>query len=69
MNIGRHFDVGEPLCEIVDKSNMMLRLTAYEKDLHNLKAGDSVIFRVNGIEGKTFRAYCATPCRTTTAAA
>ena len=55
MNIGRHFDVGEPLCEIVDKSNMMLRLTAYEKDLHNLKAGDSVIFRVNGIEGKTFR--------------
>lgn len=55
MNIGRHFDVGEPLCEIVDKSNMMLRLTAYEKDLHNLKAGDSVVFRVNGIEGKTFR--------------
>ena len=55
MNIGRHFDVGEPLCEIVDKSNMMLRLTAYEKDLHNLKAGDSVVFRVNGIKGKTFR--------------
>ena len=69
MNIGRHFDVGEPLCEIVDKSNMMLRLTAYEKDLHNLKAGDSVIFRVNGIVGRSFRAYCATPCRTTTAAA
>lgn len=55
MNIGRHFDVGEPLCEIVDKSNMMLRLTAYEKDLHNLKVGDSVVFRVNGIDGKTFR--------------
>lgn len=54
MNIGRHFDVGEPLCEIVDKSNMMLRLTAYEKDLHNLKVGDSVVFRVNGIDGKTF---------------
>ena len=54
MNIGRHFDVGEPLCEIVDKSNMMLRLTAYEKDLHNLKVGDRVVFRVNGIEGKTF---------------
>ena len=34
---------------------MMLRLTAYEKDLHNLKAGDSVVFRVNGIKGKTFR--------------
>lgn len=54
MNIGRHFDVGEPLCEIVNKSNMMLRLTAYEKDLANLRAGDRVEFRVNGIEGETF---------------
>ena len=54
MNIGRHFDVGEPLCEIVNKSDMMLRLTAYEKDLANLLAGDRVEFRVNGIEGETF---------------
>lgn len=54
MNIGRHFDVGEPLCEIVNKSDMMLRLTAYEKDLANLRAGDQVEFRVNGIEGETF---------------
>ena len=54
MNIGRHFDDGEPLCEIVNKSDMMLRLTAYEKDLANLRAGDRVEFRVNGIEGETF---------------
>ena len=54
INIGRHFDVGEPLCEIVNKSDMMLRLTAYEKDLANLRAGDRVEFRVNGIEGETF---------------
>ena len=54
MNIGRHFDVGEPLCEIVNKSDMMLQLTAYEKDLANLRAGDRVEFRVNGIEGETF---------------
>ena len=54
MNIGRHFDVGEPLCEIVNKSDMMLRLTAYEKDLANQRAGDRVEFRVNGIEGETF---------------
>lgn len=54
MNIGRHFEVGEPLCEIVNKSDMMLRLTAYEKDLANLRAGDRVEFRVNGIEGETF---------------
>ena len=54
MNIGRHFAVGEPLCEIVNKSDMMLRLTAYEKDLANLRAGDRDEFRVNGIEGETF---------------
>lgn len=55
MNVGRHFDVGEPLCEIVDKSDMMLRLTAYEKDLVHLKPGAGVEFRVNGLEGRTFR--------------
>lgn len=59
MNIGRHFDVGEPLCEIVNKSDMMLRLTAYEKDLSNLRAGDRVEFRVNGIEGETFHGVIA----------
>lgn len=59
MNIGRHFDVGEPLCEIVNKSDMMLRLTAYEKDLANLRAGDRVEFRVNGIEGETFHGVIA----------
>lgn len=55
MNVGRHFDVGEPLCEIVDKSRMMLRLTAYEKDLSNLQVGDRVEFRVNGMEQQLFR--------------
>ena len=49
-----YLDIGEPLCEIVNKSDMMLRLTAYEKDLANLRAGDRVEFRVNGIEGETF---------------
>lgn len=55
MNVGRHFGVGEPLCEIVDKSRMMLRLTAYEKDLAHLNVGDGVEFRVNGFDNKTFR--------------
>ena len=54
MNIGRHFNVGEPLCEIVDKSDMLLRLTAYEKDLPYLKVGDRVAFRVNGLDTLTF---------------
>lgn len=55
MNVGRHFDVGEPLCEIVDKSEMMLRLTAYEKDLAYLAPGAQVEFRVNGLDNQTFR--------------
>ena len=54
MNIGRHFSTGEPLCEIVDKSDMMLRLTAYEKDLAHLKVGDRVEFRVNGMDRRSF---------------
>lgn len=59
MNVGRHFDVGEPLCEIVDKSNMMLRLTAYEKDLAHLKSGERVAFRVNGMGQETFHGTVA----------
>jgi len=59
MNVGRHFDVGEPLCEIVDKSNMMLRLTAYEKDLAHLKSGEQVAFRVNGMGQETFHGTVA----------
>lgn len=54
MNIGKHFSAGEPLCEIVDKSDMMLRLTVYEKDLAYLKTGDDVEFRVNGMDGQIF---------------
>lgn len=59
MNIGRHFDVGEPLCEIVDKREMMLRLTAYEKDLPHLAIGDRVEFRVNGMDLQTFHGTVA----------
>ena len=59
MNIGRHFDVGEPLCEIVDKREMMLRLTAYEKDLPHLMIGDQVEFRVNGMDLQTFHGMVA----------
>lgn len=59
MNVGRHFSVGEPLCEIVDKSDMMLRLTAYEKDLPYLQVGDAVEFRVNGMDRQTFHGRVA----------
>lgn len=59
MNIGKHFGVGEPLCEIVNKSDMMLCLTAYEKDLVHLKIGDRVEFYVNGMDKQTFHGVVA----------
>ncbi len=59
MNVGRHFGVGEPLCEIVSKGGMMLRLTAYEKDLAHLRIGDRVEFRVNGMDPQVFHGAVA----------
>lgn len=56
VNIGKHIAAGEPLCEIIDKSAPMLRLTAYEKDLPGLSEGDSLVFTANGDAGRTYEA-------------
>lgn len=52
MNVGKYIQPGEALCEIIDKSAPMLCLTTYEKDLADMKVGNPVQFRVNGM-GKT----------------
>lgn len=54
LNLGKFIPAGESFCEIMDKSNAMLRLTAYEKDVDRLHVGDPVEFRVNGIPEETF---------------
>lgn len=59
MNIGKHFSAGEPFCEIVNKSDMMLCLTAYEKDLVHLNVGDHVEFTVNGLNDQRFQGVVA----------
>lgn len=56
INIGKYLNAGEPVCDIIDKSNMMLQLTAYEKDLGKLKVGSNLEFTVNGMPGKVFDA-------------
>ena len=56
INPGRHIAAGEPLCEIIDKSRVMLRLTVYEKDLEGIAEGDRMEFRVNGTGEKLFYA-------------
>lgn len=62
MNIsqGQYFNAGEPICNIINKTETMLLLTAYEKDLAYLKKGDKIEFSVNGMTGRTFTAeICA----------
>lgn len=56
VNLGKYLNVGEPLCDLIDKSQTMVRLTAYEKDLAGMKVGSRVQFRVNGLGKTTFHA-------------
>lgn len=56
MNVGKYMNAGDALCEIVDKRYTLLRLTAYEKDLADMKIGSSVQFRVNGMGKTVFKA-------------
>lgn len=56
VNLGKYFSVGEPVCDVIDKQSLMLQLTAYEKDLDDLKVGDQIEFRVNGMGNQTFEA-------------
>lgn len=55
-NLGKYLNVGDPLCDLIDKSQTMVRLTAYEKDLAGMTVGSRVQFRVNGLGKVTFHA-------------
>lgn len=56
MNIGKYIQPGEALCEVIDKSAPLLKLTTYEKDLADIKVGSSVQFWVNGMGKEIFNA-------------
>lgn len=56
MNIGKFIHPGDVLCEIIDKSQTLLKLTTYEKDLAHMNVGSSLEFRVNGLGNATFTA-------------
>lgn len=56
MNVGKYIQPGEALCEVIDKTAPMLCLTTYEKDLADMKVGNPVQFRVNGMGKETFSA-------------
>lgn len=54
INLGKYVNAGEPICDLIDKKETMLCLTAYEKDLTDLAVGNSVQFRVNGMGKRVF---------------
>lgn len=56
INAGKYFAAGEPVCDVIDKNNPMLQLTAYEKDLNKLQPGTRFTFKVNGMPDTTFSA-------------
>lgn len=56
LNIGKYLQAGDPVCDVIDKSRLLLQLTAYEKDLRKLNPGSTVQFRVNGMGEQTFEA-------------
>lgn len=56
INTGTHIAAGNTVCEIIDKSKMLLKITIYEKDIDKIKTGDSLHFYTNGMGTQTFNA-------------
>lgn len=56
VNVGSYLHAGDPLCQIIDKNQLMLRLIAYEKDLKDIQVGYHLEFYVNGLGDKEFHA-------------
>jgi len=55
-NIGAYITAGSPVCEIIDKNAVMLKLTVFERDVSKINAGDKIEFRVNGLGAHVFEA-------------
>ena len=60
INLGTYLNAGEPVCDVVNKGETLLELTAYEKDLDSLQVGCPVEFQVNGMGTQTFEATVIT---------
>lgn len=56
MNLGSFVNPGEKVCDVINKQETLLCLTAYEKDLGELAVGRPVYFRVNGMGEQVFEA-------------
>ena len=56
VNIGKYVDVGQPLCSVVNKAQLLVQLTVFERDINTISAGEKIDFRVNGMGKQTFTA-------------
>ena len=57
VNIGKYLNVGDPLCDVINKSQPLIQLTVYERELNMMRIGRPVEFRVNGMGKQTFSAH------------
>ena len=57
VNIGKYLNVGDPLCDVINKSQPLIQLTVYERELNMMRIGRLVEFRVNGMGKQTFSAH------------
>lgn len=60
VNKGKYVAPGEAICQIINKSQLLISLVAYEKDLQHIRSGQSFEFRVNGLGNKSFAAVIST---------
>ncbi len=56
INPGKYIEAGTPICEVLDKSETMLKLALYEKDIEKINVGDYITFSVNSMKNKKFSA-------------
>lgn len=49
VNTGKYVHTGDALCEIIDKSRTLIKMTVYEKDLARIDTGNDIEFRINGL--------------------
>lgn len=55
-NLGKYLEPGMPICNVINKSQPIIKLTVYEKDLSLIEVGTQLAFRVNGMGKATFSA-------------
>lgn len=56
VNQGMFVDAGEPICQIINKTQILINLIAYEKDLNSVKVGEKIPFKANGLGDEIFYA-------------